>query len=530
MLRRRTFCASSLAVAVAGCSKTRVEGMVLNRGNSGEPSSLDPHHIQGTWESSIVGDMLVGLTTDDAAARPIPGAATHWEVSPDGKTWTFHMRKHVWSDGMPVTAHDFVFAWRRLMDPKNAALYAYNLWVVKNAEAISGGRLPPSALGIAAPDPATLVVTLEHPAPYLLELLTHETAYPVPRHVVEKAGDQWTRPEHIVSNGPYVLREWVPNDHIALVKNPRFYDAHRVRIDTVYFYPTMDSEAALKRFRAGQLDTQNPLPATEIDWIRANMPKALDLHPYLGVAYVMANYRRAPFADARVRRAINLAYGRELITDRILRLGERPAYGIVPPGTANYPGGAALPFRSMPPGARLAKARALMSQAGYGPARRLKTTYSTDTSPDSRRIATATQAMMRDIHIDLEIVQSELQILFARLRAHDFDLAGASWIADFDDASNFLDLLRSGSGNNYGGYANPAYDALLDKAQNLTDLAARGQLLVQAEQMALNDDAWIPMRFMVTRNLVEPYVKGWTPNAQNRNRTRWLRIEGRPRR
>lgn len=509
---------------VLACSPAPPPGVILNRSNGGEPKSLDPQHIDGVWEANIVGDMLMGLTTEDAAARPIPGAATHWSVSPDGKTWTFRIRNHLWSDGMPVTASDFVFAWRRLMDPGNAAPYAYNLWAVKNARAISAGALPVTALGVEAVDDRTLMVTLEHPAPYLPELLDHHTAYPLPRHAVEKYGNDWTRPEHYVANGPYLVKSWVPNDRIALMKNPRFYDAKHVRIDVVNYYPTVDTGAALNRLRAGELDTQNPLPAQEIGWLRAHMPEALRIVPYLGVSYISINFKRKPFGDIRVRKALNLAYNREAVVKNILRLGETPAFGMVPPGVANYPGGAAMDFKSLSYRERVTRAQASMRAVGFGPGNRLRANYATTTDPDNKRIAAAIQSMMRAIYIDLDIIQSDIQVHFQKLQEHDFDLAAASWIADFSDASNFLDLLQTGGGKNYGGYSNPAYDALIEKAQNTADSKARGELLQKAEQTALDGYAWIPVRFLVTRDLVEPYVKGWVANNRDFNRTRWLWI------
>ena len=528
-MRRSRFCAVPLLALLAfACSPTPLPGVTLNRGNGGEPRSLDPQQIGGSAEANIVGDLMMGLTTEDAAARPIPGAATDWQVSPDGLTWTFHLRHHLWSDGRPVTAADFVFAWRRLLDPRTAAPYAYNLWVLKNAEAISAGKLPPRALGVRAPDDRTLVLQLAHPAPYLPELLEHHTAYPLPRQVVERYGAAWSQPAHYVSNGAYVVKEWVPNDHITLVKNKLFYDAKHVRVDVVNYYPTVNSGAALARLRAGELDTQSPLPAEEIGWLRAHLPQTLRMVPYLGVAYVSINLARPPLSDIRVRRALNLAFDRKAIVQKVLRLGEAPAYAMVPPGVAEYPGGAHLAFASEPYAQRLNEARALMAAAGYGPAHRLQLGYLTTTDPDNRRIAAAAQAMLRAIYVDLTISQADVQVVIQRMNAHDFDLAANSWIADYDDASNFLDLLRCHGGKNYGNYCSRSYDALLDRADKTADAAARGALLERAEQTALDDYPWIPMRFMVTRDLVEPYVKGWVANRRDVNRTRWLWLAGKP--
>ncbi len=496
----------------------------LNRGNGVETKSLDPHFIDGLGEANIEQDLLLGLTTDAADGAPIPGAAARWDVSPDGKTWTFHLRDHLWSDGRPVTSADFVFAWRRLLDPRTGASYAYNLWVVKNAQAISLGKLPPSALGVAAPDDKTLVVSLEHPAPYLPQLLTHQTAYPLPRHVVLAKGAQWSKPANFVGNGPYLPREWVADDHLTLVKNPRFYDAAHVRIDAVTYFPTADSNSALRQFRAGQLDTQTPLPLTQIDWLRKNLPAALHLTPLLGLSYIAINLHRPPLDDPRIRRALNLAFDREIVTAKVLRLGEAPAYGIVPPGVANYPGQQSFDFRPLTPAQRLAKAQWLMRQAGYGPDNPLRLVFETFEEPNSRRIAAVFQAMLRAIWVYVDVTASDAPVHSRSMTSGNFELGVASWFADFNDASNFLDLLRSDAGNNYGGYRNRAYDALLNAAQQERDASARGRLLARAERLALADYPWIPIRFRTSQDLVQPYVRGWVDNDRDLHPTRFLSL------
>jgi oligopeptide transport system substrate-binding protein len=321
--------------------------MTLYRGNGAEPGTLDPVLAGGNWEDNIIGDMLVGLMTYDAHARPIPGMAVSWTTSPDGLTWTFKLRHAQWSDGTPVTAHDFVFAWRRILDPKTAASYAYFLYLFKNAKAVNEGKLPPGALGVTALDDHTLRVTLAHPAPYLLQMLTHMTLYPEPRHVVLAKGSAWTRPGNYVSNGPYILKEWKPNDHITLVKNPKFYDAAHVRVTKVIYYPTTDANAGLRRLRAGELDTQDGIPAEKILWLRAHMPQLLHPVPQLTLEFIVANQSRKPFDDARVRKALNVAIDRDVITAKITRMGEIPAYHIVPPGTANYPGSPVFAFKAL---------------------------------------------------------------------------------------------------------------------------------------------------------------------------------------
>ncbi|HEY0106092.1 MAG TPA: peptide ABC transporter substrate-binding protein [Rhizomicrobium sp.] len=523
--------AAALLVLLAGCTKFGSGNQTIHspdflvRGNGSEIKSLDPHYIDGQWEAYVVGDLLVGLMADAPDGTPMPGAATSWETSPDGKTWTFHLRDHVWSDGQPVTAQDFVFAWRRILEPARGAPYAYYLWLIKNAQAISAGKMPTSALGIRAVDDKTLVVTLEHPAPYMLEYLLHQAVFPVPRHVLLAKGDAWAKPENYVANGPFVPKEWVPNDHITLVKNPRFYDAANVRLRTVIYKPTSDTLAALKAIRAGELDTQYLVPTAEIAWMRAHIKPALQLNSALAVNYLTPNFKRKPFQDKRMREVVNLVYDRETMTYRILRLGDLPAYGFVPPHVANYPGGAHIWFDKMPYSRRLARARALMVEMGYGPGNRFHTTFDTGNSPDTKRVAAVLQAMLKQVYFDIDIVNTDTQIFYRKLQQGDFDLATGAWIGDFNDASTFLDLLQSQGGNNYGKYDSPRYDALLAKAQQTADARVRGELLRQAEQTALDDDAVIPTRFLVTQDIVEPYVKGWVPNVRDFNRSRWLSID-----
>ncbi|HEX2591910.1 MAG TPA: peptide ABC transporter substrate-binding protein [Rhizomicrobium sp.] len=517
---------AALAFAISACSPGADDGShdlkTLNRGNLSETKSLDPDFIDGQWEAFLVGDMIMGLTTDAANGEPMPGMATKWETSPDGKTWTFHLRDAQWSDGHPVTADDFVFAWQRIINPKTAAPYSYYLWLIKNAKPISEGKLPPSALGIKAIDDKTLVITLEHPAPYFEEYLLHQTTWPLPRHVVEAKGQAWSRPENYVANGPYIVKEWVPNDHLTMVKNPKFFDAAHVKLDTIIYYPTTDNVAAINRLRSGELDTLYTLPAVKIDWLRANMKKELSMVPSLVNYYLVLNFEHKPLNDPRIREALNLAYNREEMADKIIKLGDPPAYSFVPPGTAHYPVGAGFAFKSLTYPQRIQKAQELMKAAGYGPNNPLKLGYETTTTPDSKRYAAAYQAMLKAIYVDIDIVQIDTQIHYRNMQQHSFDIATAAWVADFNDASTFLDLLQTGAGNNYGSYSNPKFDALLAQAQDTADAKVRGELLKQAEQIALDDYAVVPTRFGQTLDIVMPQVKGWTANMRNFNRSRWL--------
>ena len=496
-------------------------------GNAGEPFTLDPNLSDATQEDFIIGDLMMGLTTEDSMARPIPGMAESWQTSADGMTWVFKLRDASWSDGAPVTAADFLFAWRRILDPKTAASYAYFLYTIKNAEAINAGRMPGTALGAIAPDPHTLEVHLEHPAPYLLEMLTHVSMMPLPRHVVEAKGNHWAQPGNYVGNGAFRLTEWIPNDHITSVKNTRFYDAANVALERVIYYPTDDYSAGLRRLRAGEIDATDRLENNEFGWIKRNMPELLAPVPQLILDMVAVNLTKKPFDNIRVRTAINLAINREAITDKIIPVGYLPAFNIVPPGTANFPGGNAFDFRRMPAAARTAKAQDLMRKAGFGPDNRLRANYliRSIAAGSYRAVAAALQQMLALIYVDISIVPTDVQVFYKQIQEHDFDMSQPGWQADFNDASNFLDLFRTGGGNNWGVYSNPAFDKMLAAAQSDPDIQSRGMKLAAAEAILLKDQIVMPLFFWVSGNLVRPYVKGWGANPMDRHRSRWISID-----
>ena len=491
---------------------------VLNRGNGAEPESLDPAHAGTSMETNILGDMMVGLTTLDAAARPIPGIAEGWDVSADGLTWRFHLRKARWSDGRPVTAGDFVFAWRRLLDPKTAARNAQLLWVIQNARAVTAGRQPPTALGVTAENPSLLTIRLEHSAPYLSELLSLPAALPLPPNPSFKPGAY-------VSDGPYLLKTWQPNDHIGLAKNSAFYDAPAVRIDSVNYFPTTDGQAAVRRWRAGELDMQTPIPATELGWLKTNMPASAHVMPSFALAYVAMNLRDPALSDIRVRRALSLVYDREAVTDKVLKRGEKPAYAYVPPGIGAYGIGPELDFKSMPYAVRLARAKRLMQDAGFGPFNKLTLSYVTPGNPDGKRLAAVFQAMARQAYVDLKISAMDYSLVLRAMRQGQYQLGYTSWLADFGDATNFLDLLRSGSPRNYAGYRNPKFDAAMEAAQGEPDATRRIQQLQAAERIALAEMPWLPIRFLSQTEAVGPRVGGYVPNAYDFNRSRWLWIK-----
>ena len=498
----------------------------LEYGNSSDPNSLDPHKISLINESLVVGDMMVGLVEDGPDGRPAPGVARSWEVSADGLVWTFHLRPSQWSDGVPLTAEDFVYSFRRILDPKTASPYAYLLYLLKNGEAVNGGRATPSDLGARATDPLTLQLTLEHPAPFLPQLAKHVSMYPVPRHAVERFGDAWADPSHYVSNGPFRPVLWRIGDHIEVVRNPRFYDAAKVCVDRIDYYPTNDAVSAERRVRRGELDINTSIQSNRVAWLRRpdQAPALVRVHPYLAVAYLPFNGRDVPeLKDRRVRQALSMAIDRAFITGKLLRAGQAPAWAFVPPGVSNYTGGVRAAWADWPLARRQAEARRLLVAAGHGPARPLAIELKIFNSSDAMLVAPAIQADWKAVGVRATIVQNEVQVAYSAYRLRDFQVGMASWIADYDDPLTFLYLMQSRAGQqNYGDYANPAYDALLARADTEPDAVRRAGLLARAEAMMLEDVPVAPLYFTVSRNLVSPKVTGWTDNVTDIHRARYL--------
>jgi len=505
---------------------SRFDAQTFNRGNGAEPDTLDPHLASTINEDNIIGDMFLGLTAEDARGNPVPGAATDYTVSDDGLVYTFRLRDHVWSDGVPVTAHDFVFSYRRMLNPKTAAQYAVLLFPIRNAEAVNSGKLAPEKLGVRAIDDRTLEVEFSVEAPYAKQFFMYFPTFAVPQHVVERHGESWLRPQNIVTNGAYILKEWVPNDHILLVKNPRFYDAANVGIERVIYYPTADYSAALKRFRVGEIDIQNGVPSEEIDWLKHNMPSVLRANPFMSIRYIVFNTSARPFDDLRVRTAMSLAIDREVIAKRVMRAGESPAYAFVPPHMPGYPGKAQIGFRTMPMAARIEKAKSLLRDAGYGPHNPLTFDYNVYDTSDARLVSVALQAMWESVGAQVNIVPSDKKNHYNLLLRRGYSVAWAGYVADYLDAKDFLFQWQSSSTDmNYAAYGNPKFDRLLARSDVERDPVRRAVFLQEAEQLLLDDVAVSPLFNDVSRNLVSPAVEGWFGNDIDINRTRYLRLD-----
>lgn len=473
---------------------------------------------------------MVGLLQNDPAGRPLPGIATSWENSPDGLVWTFHLRDALWSDGRPVTAEDFVFGMQRVLDPKMASENAALLYFIKGAEAVNDGKAPPSALGVRALDPHTLRIELIHPAPYLLELARHTVMMPTPRQAIAKWGDAWAQPGRYVSDGPFVLTEWKQNDHVTVVKNPRFFDSASVCPDRVVYYPTVDYLSAERRVRRGELDMQDGIDNNRIPFLRQpdQIPAYVHVKTYLGVEYYVFNTRSAPaLRDKRVRQALTMDIDRDFITHKLTHDVWQAADTFVPPGVENYAGAPAPYWANWSFAKRQAHARRLMQAAGFSPGRPLHLQLLIRSTAGSPMLSALVQSDWKAIGVQLEIVNNDAAVAYAEVRAGDFQVFQGGWIADYDDPMSFLFLMRSDTGAwNYAGYANPRYDDLLNKADAEPNAAKRAAYLSEAERIMLEDAPVAPLWFESTQNLVSPRVTGWADNIMDYHPERYMCIVG----
>ena len=498
----------------------------INIHNGGDPASLDPQRLSGDWENRIAGDIFEGLVQHDINAEPIPGQAESWTVSGDKTVYTFKLRPGIeWSDGRAVTAGDFVFAFQRLLDPSRAAKYAYLQYPVKNAEKINKGEITDlSQLGVKAIDDATLEITLEHPTAYFLSALTHYTAYPLPKHVIEAKGDDWVKIGNIAVNGPYKPVEWVPGSHVTTVKNETYYDAGKVAIDGAKFFVLEDQSAALKRYRAGEFDILTDFPTDQYAWMQKNLPGQAHAAAFAGLYYYVVNSAKPPFSDRRVRQALSMAINREVIGPQILGTGELPAYSLVPPGIANYGEPAYVSWKGLDYPAKLAEAKKLLADAGFGPGKPINVQLRYNTNENHKRIAVAVAAMWKPLGVTVELFNTETKVHYEDMTRGDVEIGRAGWLADFNDPQSFLDLLTTGTPHNYGRWSNAEYDRLIAEGNAQTDMKARAALFKKAEQIALDDTATIPIYYYLSRNVVSPKIRGFVDNAFDIHRTRWLSI------
>lgn len=515
----RILAALTVSALLSGCLKREtpvdqgIREQVLHRGIGSEVSDLDPQTAINIAEVDIASALFEGLVAEDPVdLHPVPGLAARWTVASDLLTYTFYLRPEAkWSNGDPLTSADFIAAWQRILTPSLGAENAGMLYVVQGAEAFHKGATKSfSQVGVSAPDAHTLRVTLEHPTPYFLSLLTHPAWHPVPLKVIAEKGDvyargnSWTRPGAHVSNGPFRLKSWQPNRLIVVEKSPTYWDAARVRLNAIHFHPIESIESEERTFRAGQLHLTYTLPFGKVDAYRRNSPQLLRIDPYLNSYFFRFNTRHAPLNNERVRRALSLAIDRTTIVEKVLRGGQLPATSLTPPGLPDYTPPDVV--RSDPEAAR-----ALLAEAGFPGGKGLPALEILfNTSGNHRLIAEAIQEMWRrELGLDVKMVNQEFKVVLAERRAGRFQILLSDWVGDYLDATTFLDLWRSDSGNNHTGWANPEYDALLFSAARNPDPAARAQQLQRAEALMLNAAPAVPIYFNTHVFLLHPSVKGW---------------------
>ncbi len=515
--------------ACGGDSAPEAES-VLNRAIGQEPESVDPHLARTTQAHTVQRDLFEGLVRYSPEGRLVAGAATRWEISPDGLTYTFYLREDGrWSNGDPVLAADFVASLRRLVDPETAAFYAEILNVVENTAAIVAGTLPPEQLGVSATDERVLEFRLERATPYFLTLLAHPAAFPVNPASLAEHGDQFARPGNLVSNGAYRLTSWVLGSVLELERNDYYWDDEATSINTVRYHAVEEPSAELFRYRAGELDITSTVPSESFAAVRDERPDELRIAPALSIYFFGFNLNYAPLGDSpELREALSLAIDRDLLVDKVVARGEAQAFAFVPPGVANY-AAPELSFARMSREDRHARAQQLYRAAGYGPDNPLTIEVRYNTSETHRRVAIAIQEMWQDVlGVEAELINEEFRVLVANLRAMEItQIFRLSWNGDYNDATAFLSMFESNNPSNMYGYSSSEFDRLMGDAARQVDPDRRRLYLEEAERVLLEDFAVMPLYYPVSKHLVRRNISGWEDNVLDYHYSQDLRFEDR---
>jgi oligopeptide transport system substrate-binding protein len=499
------------------------EEQELHRDNGEEPQTLDPHLAEGLASAHILRDLFEGLTAEAPDGRIIPGAAIRWNISRDGKTYTFYLRRDaLWSNGDPVTAEDFVYGLKRSADPATASAYAQVLLPIANAQEVLAGDLPPDELGVSALDEFTLQISMRDPTPYFLALLNHSSTYPVHRASEQEFGSAFSRPGNLVSNGAYVLEDWVIRSRIDLVKNENYWDAKNVSIEKVHYYPFEDQSTALKRFRRGKLHWTSEVPSNQFKWLMRHYPDELVISPWLGSYFFGFNLEREPFIEnPELRLALTLALDRDLLTEKVTQFGELPSYNLVPPGIRDYV--SPLPdWAEWTQGQRNAEARRLYAGAGYSEENPLEIEIRYSNGENNKKMALAASSLWKQVlGVKATLLNEEYKVFLQnRERKVLTQVFQAGWISDYADAYSFLNLFRTGHGGNYYGYSNSMYDSLLDEVAAERIPSRRRRLIFETERLLLDDTPFIPVYTYVTKRMVNPRLKGWVSNVMDHHYTK----------
>jgi len=525
MLRRALLFTTLLALisVFCGCKKSSATASsptgntphrkVLLAGNGGEPKDIDPQVVMGIPEYSLIRAFFEGLVTSDPITQePRPGVAERWEISDDGLVYTFHFRADAkWSDGNPVTATDFVRSYQRMLSPVLAAEYAYNLFHMVGAEDYQTGKLTDfSKVGCKAIDDRTLQLTLRQPAPFLLLLLSFYPWGPVPVATIEKfggldrRGSAWTRPENFVCNGPFVLKEWKPNQRIVVTRSPTYWDRANVKLDEIQFFPIESSDVEERMFRTGQLHITFEVPQSKIPVYRREHPESIHLSPYDGTYFYRFNVKAPPFDNPKVRRALTLAIDRESLTHDVLTGGEQPSYSIVPPGNAGF-------VNRYQVEGDLAEARRLLAEAGFPDGKGFpESEVLYNTLEKHKAIGEAIQQMWRkNLGIEVALRNEEWKVYLDTQHSKHYQIQRSGWIADYADPHVFFDMWETTSGNNDTNWSNAEYDALLRSALNAKTTADRYEVYQKMEKILIDELPIMPIYFYTQPRLINPKVKGY---------------------
>ena len=462
-------------------SGSRADLVILN---GAEPESIDPAVITGQLDGRVAYALFDGLVHFDRHGVPQPAIAQSWDLSSNATTYTFHLRSNAkWSNNEPVTANDFVESWKRTLLPETAAEYAYVMYHIKNAQAFNEGKIKDfSLVGVHALDAQTLRVELEDPTPYFLDLLAYVPYLPVYIPSVKQFGDDWIKPAHLVNDGPFLMEEWRLNYRIRLRKNPNYWDAQNVRLQTVDLLPIENAISAYNFYASKVADLILDKGLTPPSLI-TEIKRRPDFHaaPFLGDYFIRFNVTRKVFSDARVRQAFAMAIERKRIVQKITQAGEPPAYSFTPPGTAGYQPPEMFHFDPE-------KARQLLADAGYPQGRGFPTvTYLYDNKKLNEDIAIEIQSMLwQELGVHVELQKQEWKVYLNSMNRRDYDFCRSSWIGDYNDPNTFLDCFVTNGGNNRTGWSNQEYDRLIEAAGKEADQRKRFDYFRQAEDILLN--------------------------------------------
>ncbi len=497
---------------------------VINRAIHNEPESIDPQKIQSNPAINIVNDLFEGLVTRDRAGHIIPGQSSRWQIAKDFKTYTFHLRVGQWSDGTPLTAADFVYAWRRAVTPSTASPYAWYLQLagIKNAKAITEGKMSPETLGVKAVNKETLQVSLYRSVPWFLTLLTHPVMFPVPKHVLIKYGNDWTKANHMVSNGAYILKSRIVNSQLTLEANPFYRDAKDVSIHIVNWIPVTSATSAMHRFSAGGLDITYAVPSNGFNQLKKKFGKEIVTLKQAGIEYLTINNQKPPFNNRALRQALSYAIDRKVLVKHVLGQGQMPAYQFTPPYLVSAPDKPPF-YETLSDKTRIKLAKKKYKAAGYSKSHPLKIAILYNTDETRKKLLLAIAYMWKmNLGIDVSLENMEWKTLLDNIRAKKFEVARASWIADYNEAASMLGYF-SGDQTNKAGFHNKQYDTIMTTAFDQAP-HKRIKLYESLEQILAKEMPVIPLYFYVSPRLVSKKIGGYYSDPLDQILTRYLWI------